>query len=118
MDDDVANWYVRLSRHRFYEVEGDDNRAAFATLHEVLTVTSRLLAPFCPFVTDWLHRELTGTSVHLAPFVRETRAMPVHAFDQPETLVGQGTVGLEIEADTPEAAGVALANRLRDAKLI
>ena len=27
--------------------------------------------------------------------------MPIHAYDQPETLLGQGTVGLEIEADTP-----------------
>lgn len=35
-------------------------------------------------------------------FVAETGAMPVHAFDQPETLLGQGTVGLEIEADLPE----------------
>jgi threonine dehydratase len=34
-------------------------------------------------------------------FVREKGAMPIHAFDQPETLLGQGTVGLEIEADTP-----------------
>jgi threonine dehydratase len=34
-------------------------------------------------------------------FVRETGAMPVHAYDQAETLLGQGTVGLEIEADTP-----------------
>ena len=29
----------------------------------------RLLAPFAPFVSDWMHRELTGESVHLAPFV-------------------------------------------------
>ncbi len=35
-------------------------------------------------------------------FVAETGAMPVHAFDQPETLLGQGTVGLEIETDLPE----------------
>ena len=34
-------------------------------------------------------------------FVRETGALAVHAFDQPETLLGQGTVGLEIEADLP-----------------
>ena len=68
VDDDLANWYVRLSRSRFYEVDTADNRAAFATLHEVLTVVCRLLAPFSPFVTDWMHRQLTGTSVHLAPF--------------------------------------------------
>jgi isoleucyl-tRNA synthetase len=68
--DEVSNWYVRLNRARFYDVDGADNRAAFATLHEVLVVTCRLLAPVTPFVTDWMHRELTGTSVHLAPFVR------------------------------------------------
>ncbi|MGI9091441.1 MAG: isoleucine--tRNA ligase [Gemmatimonadaceae bacterium] len=67
---DVSNWYVRLNRHRFYDVDTDDNRAAFATLHEVLVVTSRLLAPFAPFLTDWVHRELTGESVHVAPYVR------------------------------------------------
>ena len=55
IDDDVSKWYVRLSRGRFYDVEPSDSRAAFATLHEVLTVTSRLLAPIMPFVTDWLH---------------------------------------------------------------
>jgi len=69
VDDDVANWYVRLSRSRFYDVEGDENRAAFATLHEVLVSVCRLLAPIAPFVSDWIHRELTGESVHLAPFV-------------------------------------------------
>jgi isoleucyl-tRNA synthetase len=30
-----------------------------------------LLAPFAPFITDWVHRELTGGSVHLAPFTRK-----------------------------------------------
>ena len=49
-----------------------DNRAAFATLHEVLVVTCRLLAPFAPFVTDWMHRELTGR-------VRAPRALRARA---------------------------------------
>lgn len=34
-------------------------------------------------------------------FIKDKGAMAVHAYDQPETLMGQGTVGLEIEADTP-----------------
>lgn len=34
-------------------------------------------------------------------FVADSGALPVHAFDQPETLCGQGTLGLEIEADLP-----------------
>ena len=75
VDDDVSKWYVRLSRARFYEVDGTDNRAAFATLHEVLVVTARLLAPFAPFISDWLHRALTGTSVHLAAYVRASDAV-------------------------------------------
>ena len=72
--DDLSNWYVRQSRARFYDVESADNRAAFATLHECLLVTTRLLAPIAPFITDWMHRQLTGTSVHLARFVREQGA--------------------------------------------
>jgi isoleucyl-tRNA synthetase len=70
VDEDVSKWYVRLSRARFYAVEGADHRAAFATLHEVLAVTCRLLAPFTPFVADAMHRALAGTSVHLADYVR------------------------------------------------
>ena len=76
-DADVANWYVRLSRSRFYETEQTENRAAFATLHEVLASVCRLLAPFAPFVTDWMHRQLTGTSVHLVPFVAERPPLAV-----------------------------------------
>jgi isoleucyl-tRNA synthetase len=77
-DADVSKWYVRLSRPRFW-FEGSappaDARAALATLHEVLVVTARLLAPFAPFLTDWLHRALTGgeeagASVHLADYAR------------------------------------------------
>lgn len=35
-------------------------------------------------------------------FARETGALQIHAFNQEETLVGQGTLGLEIEADLPQ----------------
>jgi isoleucyl-tRNA synthetase len=71
VSEDVANWYVRLSARGSTTWTSDDNRAAFATLHEVLVVTCRLLAPFAPYVSDWIHHELTGTSVHLASFRRE-----------------------------------------------
>ncbi len=63
--DDLSNWYVRQTRSRFYDVTSEDNLAAFATLHEVLVGASRLLAPIAPYVSDWLHRSLTGRSVHL-----------------------------------------------------
>ena len=48
--DDLTNWYVRRSRERFWKTEDDaDKTDAFATLYEVLTTFSKVLAPFMPF---------------------------------------------------------------------
>ena len=66
--DDLSNWWVRLNRARFWVPGGAADPGALATLHEVLTVTARLLAPAAPFLADLLHRSLVGTSAHLAPF--------------------------------------------------
>jgi isoleucyl-tRNA synthetase len=66
--DDLSNWYVRLSRSRFWAPDREADPAAVATLRESLVVVSRLLAPAAPFASDWLHRALTGGSVHLASF--------------------------------------------------
>ena len=66
--DDVSNWYVRINRKRFWAVDGSADPAALQTLHRVLVTVTRLLAPTAPFMSDWMHRELTGTSVHLAPY--------------------------------------------------
>jgi isoleucyl-tRNA synthetase len=81
VDDDLSKWYVRLTRDRRYEVETEDARAAFATLHEALVTVCRLLAPFTPFLTDWMHRQLTGTSVHLAPYASGGRTID-HGLDR------------------------------------
>ena len=35
-------------------------------------------------------------------WVQSTGAMPVHAYDQPETILGQGTVGAELEEQAPD----------------
>jgi isoleucyl-tRNA synthetase len=65
--DDLSNWYVRRSRDRFWgSADSADTRAAFATLHAALSGTARLLAPFSPFLADWLHRALADGSAHLA----------------------------------------------------
>ena len=66
--DDVSQWYVRVNRSRFWAPDAVADPAALATLLEALTTVSRLLAPAAPFVSDWLHRALTGTSAHLARF--------------------------------------------------
>jgi isoleucyl-tRNA synthetase len=66
--DDLSNWYVRLNRGRFWAADSVADPAAVATLHEALVATARMLAPAAPFASDWLHRALTGESVHLARF--------------------------------------------------
>lgn len=69
LNEDLSNWYVRRSRPRFWgNADAPDSRAAFRTLWETLVTVARLVAPVTPFVADWIHRALTGESVHLAPF--------------------------------------------------
>jgi threonine dehydratase len=50
-------------------------------------------------VTGEVYADALAASEEL---VVTTGALPVHAYDQPETLLGQGSVGLELEADRPE----------------
>src|SRR4030095_1323761 len=66
--DELSNWYVRLSRARFWAPDREADPAAVATLHEALATTAGLLAPAAPFASDWMHRALAGTSVHLERF--------------------------------------------------
>jgi len=59
--EDVSKWYVRRSRRRFWKGRDDsDKRSAYATLHTVLLTTTRLLAPFMPFLTERIYRNLSG----------------------------------------------------------
>jgi isoleucyl-tRNA synthetase len=68
--DDLSNWYIRRSRKRFWKSENDeDKESAYHTLYYVLIQLSKLLAPFAPFISDEIYKNLTsGESVHLADF--------------------------------------------------
>ncbi len=60
VDAHLSNWYVRLSRKRFWHGElSRDKQAAYETLHECLSVVAQLSSPFAPFFSDWLYRNLT-----------------------------------------------------------
>ncbi len=69
--DALSNWYVRRSRSRFW-AEGEPLQDALWTLYEVLTTTSRLIAPFVPFMAEAMWRSLNASnasaadSVHMA----------------------------------------------------
>lgn len=71
VNDDLSNWYVRLSRNRFWGKEmSEDKLSAYQTLHTCLMTVAKLLAPFAPFYSDRLYRDLGGKllSVHLDKF--------------------------------------------------
>lgn len=96
--EELSNWYVRLSRRRFWE--GD--RAAFATLRHCLLETVALLAPFTPFLADEIHLNLAGgegeelgempDSVHLRDF-----PAPDPALSDPDLEAAMEAVRLTVE---------------------
>ena len=96
--EELSNWYVRLSRRRFWE--GD--RAAFATLRHCLLETAALLAPFTPFLAEEIHLNLAGgeaealgelpDSVHLRDFPQ-----PDPALADPQLEAAMEAVRLTVE---------------------
>ncbi|HAV11606.1 MAG TPA: isoleucine--tRNA ligase [Candidatus Moranbacteria bacterium] len=75
--DNLSNWFIRRSRKRFWKSENDsDKDNAYATLHEVMVKLSQLMAPFAPFISDEIYKNLTGEeSVHLSDFPEFEAAM-------------------------------------------
>jgi isoleucyl-tRNA synthetase len=90
--EELSNWYVRLSRRRFW----DGDRAAFATLRHCLLETVAMLAPFIPFLADEIHRNLSGDdappSVHLRDFPEVDEALTDPGLEQ-----GMEAVRLTVE---------------------
>lgn len=73
--DTLSNWYVRRSRRRFWKSEEDEDKiSAYKTLYECLVNISKLCAPFIPFLSEEIYRNLTGSpgrgeeSVHLESY--------------------------------------------------
>ncbi len=79
VDEHLSNWYVRLSRRRFWKGNYEhDKICAYQTLYECLQVVSRLIAPIAPFFSDWLFTNLNKIteqfsveSVHLTDFPKQ-----------------------------------------------
>ncbi len=72
----LSNWYVRLSRRRFWRGEmSDDKLSAYQTLYTCLETLSRLMAPIAPFFSERMFLDLNAVahrhdteSVHYLPF--------------------------------------------------
>jgi len=86
--DDLTNWYIRRSRRRFWKSDNDgDKLSAYATLYHVLLTLVKALAPFAPFITETIYRNLRSgdmpESVHLCDYPTVLEA------DMDETLERQ-----------------------------
>ena len=75
--DDLSNWYVRLSRRRFWRGTGSGADAAFRTLWTCLRTVTLLLAPYAPFTAEELWQ---GLVVSVDPDSPDS----VHLVDWPE----------------------------------
>lgn len=81
--ENLSNWYVRLNRKRFWGGEMNaDKLAAYQTLYTCLETVAMLAAPFAPFISDRIFRDLnamsarhTEQSVHLAAFPKSDAAL-------------------------------------------
>ncbi|MCB0822695.1 MAG: isoleucine--tRNA ligase [Bacteroidales bacterium] len=76
LDQHLSNWYVRLSRRRFWKGDySNDKISAYQTLYRCLEVIAQLAAPIAPFYAEKLFTDLntvtgrdTNDSVHLTDF--------------------------------------------------
>ncbi|MDE6294294.1 MAG: class I tRNA ligase family protein, partial [Clostridiales bacterium] len=79
--DKLSNWYVRRCRERYW-VGGmsEDKTAAFYTLYNVLNTLCRIAAPYVPFITEEIYRNIVCSvdssapiSVHMADFPKANK---------------------------------------------
>lgn len=70
VNEDLSNWYIRRSRRRFWGSElTEDKKSVYNTTYEVMVAVAKLSAPFAPYISEEIFRNLTGeTSVHLTEF--------------------------------------------------
>ncbi|MBA61002.1 MAG: isoleucine--tRNA ligase [Planctomycetaceae bacterium] len=82
--DAMSNWYVRRSRDRFWAVEkqSTDKLDAYWTLYECLVTLTKAIAPFVPFLSEYMWNTLAGVfgervpeSVHLCDYPTAIREL-------------------------------------------
>ena len=89
VDEHLSNWYVRLSRRRFWKGEySEDKISAYQTLYTCLNTIAKLMSPVAPFFSDRLFIDLNNVT-------GKEQALSVHLADFPE--YNQGLVDKDLE---------------------
>ncbi len=95
VDEHFSNWYVRLSRRRFWKGEmTGDKKSAYETLFTCLETIAQLMSPIAPFFADWLYKNLdvknTGEqSVHLSIWKDADQSLTDRALNERMQLAQQ-----------------------------
>lgn len=75
VDEHLSNWYVRLSRRRFWKGDySTDKISAYQTLYKCLTTVAQLASPIAPFFMDRLYQDLNDVS-------KKDKAKSIHLTD-------------------------------------
>jgi len=90
VDEHLSNWYVRLSRRRFWKSEDSfDKLSAYQTLYTCLITIAKLMSPVAPFFADKLYTDLNKVtnreayeSVHLAYFPEYNESLVNKALEE------------------------------------
>ncbi|MBN2096525.1 isoleucine--tRNA ligase [Candidatus Peregrinibacteria bacterium] len=98
--DNLTNWYIRRSRRRFWKSEDDDDKQmAYQTLYTVLIRLCQVIAPFMPFVSEEIYRNLTGEeSVHLSEYPEPAEDWIRESSLQEEMFMAKTIVSLGLAA--------------------
>jgi isoleucyl-tRNA synthetase len=90
VDAHLSNWYVRLSRRRFWKSDDSaDKLSAYQTLYTCLVTIAKLMSPIAPFFADRLYIDLNKVthkeefeSVHLAYFPQYNESLVNKALEE------------------------------------
>ena len=92
--DEFSTWWLRRSRDRFKSDDEKDKQKALATFKFILLELSKVMAPFTPFVADYVYKEISGQleSVHLEtwPKAGEIDQKALEQMDQVRKIVEIG----------------------------
>ncbi|MGB8371849.1 MAG: DUF5915 domain-containing protein, partial [Halobacteriota archaeon] len=102
--DELSNWFVRTSRRRFWKNEQDlDKTSAYVSLFETLWALSALIAPFAPFISEYMHKTLA----RYAPEARESVHLEAFPAPQPDRLLPEAEHDMDYTKRIVEAGRAA-----------
>ncbi len=103
--EDLTNWYIRRSRRRFWKSQDDEDKAdAYETLYTVLVQLAKVAAPFIPFMSEAIYRNLRTDempeSVHLCDFpTADATRRNIDLESEMQTVMAIVQMGRQLRAD-------------------